>query len=107
MTIQDDINQHKEAIERLKGQQHRCRHVWGDVEYDPRVTGGYHTKPMHWHPGRPCADVWIDRTDHPRWKRTCKTCGLVQDTEQTKEVPCRGTLPGTTATEKVPTFKES
>lgn len=106
MTLQAQIDRLRRQIEVLQEQQRRCAHEWDDVAYNPRIIAGYRTKPMHWHPGRHCEDVWIPEQRFPRWTRTCLTCGLEQHTETTKEVSRPGTMPGTTATEKVPTFRD-
>lgn len=105
MTIQDEIRELEGRLENLRAQQSRCPHDWGDIEYDPKITKAYSARswqgpgPLESHPL-----VHIPRQELPRWKRECKTCGLTQYTERTKEVQRRGSLPGTTATEKVPAF---
>lgn len=103
-TLQDQINELQAKLERLRAAQARCPHKWGDIRYAPRETGGYKTKPMHWHPGRECADIYVAPQSHPRWARTCETCGVAQHTERTEDIPRRGQLPGTQATEQVPVF---
>jgi hypothetical protein len=103
MTLQDQIDALKAQVQGLEERQRRCVHEWGDVQYAPRSEGGYNA------PVRVgCRDTgntfWVSKQEIPRWRRACRTCGLVQHTERTKEVSRRGQVPGTTATEKVPTF---
>ncbi len=62
-----------------------CNHVWGDTEADHIRTEGYTI------PGDPPGTMGIDwrgplyvkATETKRWKRTCKTCGVVQHTSAT------------------------
>jgi len=106
MTLQAQIDALEAQIRGLKAQQTRCPHKWGEVQYVPRKTPGYRTKSAWWHPGRDCEDIFVPDEIHPRWSRTCETCGLTEHTERTKEIPCRGTVPGTKGTQQIPVFPE-
>lgn len=107
MTLQAQIDSLRRQIQDLEIQQARCPHDWGDIEYTPTVTEAYSAR--SWHgpgPLRSHPMVSVPRQERPRWRRVCATCGLVEHTERTKEVQRRGTVPGTTASEKVPTFSD-
>ena len=38
MTLQDQIEELEAQIASLEARQRRCRHLWGDVKYDPIVV---------------------------------------------------------------------
>jgi hypothetical protein len=103
MTAQDEIERRKREIANLEAEQQRCAHNWDETVYDPRKTGGYQTTDHHgWRP----SEFWVPEVMHPRWRRRCKMCGLVQHTEKTKAISRAGVIPGTTATENLPDFGE-
>ena len=80
---QQELDRQKE---RLAGIQARCQHSWTEPRYDPIVTPGYETgdEPgtmgVNYMPKR-----WVPQQEAPRWTRTCKECGLEQETTRTKE----------------------
>jgi hypothetical protein len=93
MSIQDEINKqldmvqmHQETIRQLRSQQNRCQHAWGPTFYKPIHEEAYEI------PGDPPGTMGVDwrgptyvpAKTTPQWERTCKTCGLVQKTTQSK-----------------------
>jgi hypothetical protein len=75
-----------EAKARLAGMQARCQHDWTEPRYDPIVTPGFEAGDE---PGTMGSDympkTWIPQQETPLWKRTCKRCGLEQQTERTRD----------------------
>lgn len=76
MTIRDEITKLERQLLILKEQQSRCPHEWGATEYKPYI--GHEERVLEGQYER----YWIDM-----WTRVCKTCGLVQHTEERVEVP--------------------
>ena len=84
MTIQDEIRELERRLIKLKVQQARCEHEWGETKYTPYTAkqeriliGQYETHGV---------DMWprsvFDDVECPRWTRECKVCGVVQHTEK-------------------------
>jgi hypothetical protein len=71
----------------LHGMQSRCSHKFGETKYTPEVHEGYQD------PGDPVGTMGVDwrgpiyvpRQEIPRWSRYCSECGLVQQTERTRD----------------------
>ena len=80
---QQELDKQKE---RLAGMQARCQHSWTEPRYDPIITPGYEAGDE---PGTMGVDYipkhWVPQQEAPRWTRTCKKCGLEQETTRTKE----------------------
>jgi len=106
MTIQDQIDELQDQIQRLEAQQHRCPHVWEEVKYEPIVHEAHraldYMGPIR--EGQPVREVDVPREEIPRWSRRCSACGLVEYTKLTEEVQVRGKIPGTKATQQHPVF---
>jgi hypothetical protein len=64
----------------------RCQHAWTEPRYDPIVTPGFEAGDE---PGTMGSDympkTWIPPQETPLWRRTCKKCGLEQQTERTRD----------------------
>jgi hypothetical protein len=75
------------AENKLNDAIHSCRHDWSSVVADHI----YH--PSYTIPGDPPGTMgidwrgptYVDAKTEKRWKRTCKTCGLVEYTSKVKE----------------------
>ena len=86
----------------------KCDHEWS-VEYDPIIRRGYHF------PGDPPNTMGVDRqlpydvpeTRTPRWIRTCKRCGVCQETSKTETLRKPGEIIGTVLMTELPDFKNS
>jgi hypothetical protein len=82
-------SQFESAVAVLTRKRRECRHVWDDPngKYTPEVREAYTL------PGDPPGTMGVDwrgpcyvpRQSTPRWSRTCKTCGFVEQTAQTRE----------------------
>lgn len=85
MNQADRIRELESQIQQLKYQQANCSHAWGETVYDPEKgfepyhTGEYECHGIHHDPVIRYMDKLI-----PRWKRTCKKCGLEQFTKKEK-----------------------
>ena len=83
-----------------------CKHNWSKVSYEPSFTGGYLD------PGDPPGTMgvdrqlpcYIDKREHPLWKRTCLTCGLVQTTTTKITKHCGGEICGCGGSMEIPNF---
>jgi hypothetical protein len=75
------------ARERLAQYERLCPHDWAESVYEPIV------REAHTIPGDPPGTMGVDwrgptsvpRREEPRWRRTCKRCGLVQETRHVKD----------------------
>lgn len=88
MTIQDEINKLERQLLILKEKQSRCPHEWGATEYKPYI--GHEERVLEGQYERYGIDMWprsmVVDVEKPRWTRVCKTCGLVQHTEERVEI---------------------
>ncbi len=89
MTLQDEINNLEHQLRDLKSQQARCAHEWGEPKYNPYMVkreralhGQYTTHGIHQYPR-----TTFDNVEKPRWTRVCKKCGIVQHTENQRDIP--------------------
>ena len=87
MTTQDQIDALQAQIDRLKEEQQRCQHNWGDTYSNPRKTKEQVATGKLIQQG---SDAWpetrLQDVEVPRWSRKCTKCGLVQHTERMREV---------------------
>jgi hypothetical protein len=82
--LKADLQEHEAS---LQGLQSRCIHQWGETRYTPDIREGYQD------PGDPVGTMGVDwrgpmyvpRQETPRWSRRCSECGLVQQTERTRD----------------------
>ena len=72
---------------RLQELQMGCNHYWTPTVYAPIIHEAYHIA------GDPPGTMGVDRQlpmdvpreEIPRWRRECITCGLEQETRQTRD----------------------
>ena len=93
--IEDSEKTLKENKQRLDGIISRCCHEWGEIYYEPIVTGGYTTQGTRSRYGSgeyipydeiPYLDgVYVPRKETPQWSRTCKKCGKKEFTKNKKD----------------------
>lgn len=105
MTIQDQIDELQDQIQRLEAQQRRCPHTWEEVQYAPLIVKA-HRALDYMGPGPP-REVDVPRQETPQWSRRCSTCGFVEHTKLTEDVQVRGKIPGTKATQQRPVFPKT
>lgn len=87
--ISDLRSRLRRAEDELAGVERSCRHEWGEVVYDPIYHSGT--------PDRTPRDgSYVPYDERPflmatpphtedRWTRTCRLCGMVQETRHTKD----------------------
>jgi len=87
MNTQERIEEMTAEIRRLKGEQSRCSHEWGDAhrDYMEEEVPVVENQPF---PGHYFNPVTVGkRTEKvPVWRRTCRKCGKHQTTTNTETV---------------------
>jgi len=104
--IEQNETQLRYDRERLAALYRRCSHQWGDIIYDPIYHEAYTS------PGDPPGTMGVDwrgPTHVPaqtikRWRRVCKLCGKVEETQRTTKQRASGSIPGTLGEIDVPQF---
>jgi hypothetical protein len=84
---QEALESARRALQYAEAQCCGGRHSWGEAEYKPIYHEGYTI------PGDPPGTMGIDwrgpchvpSSSEPRWIRTCKACGKVEETKQARE----------------------
>lgn len=86
MKPQARIDQLTKDLEAARAEQRACRHDWTIPVYDPVHTEAYTipgdepgTMGVDWR--GPCH---VPAETTPRWTRTCKACGLTDETQQSR-----------------------
>ena len=88
MGILDDIKTLAQLEEKAKAlrefisfEQTLCQHEWGEAVYCPEPTKVWVYDHLEGHGSDPIAvGNYVDGPSTPKWKRTCRKCGLVQTT---------------------------
>ena len=71
----------KQLSQKVEFAQKNCQHEWGEAVYCPEPTKVWVYDHLEGHGSDPIAvGNYVDGPSIPKWKRTCKKCGLVQTT---------------------------